>query len=427
MLPVQQRLDVGSLIASPGTSASSGADAAQALFREARRRRRRRWLSGIAVVLVASAAVAVSTVTRPHRAAGHEDGRTGPADGALGARSSAAAAVWFDGNRLRVGYVHVGGRVTQRAGPEVNADLLPLVPAGGRVYWVDPAGTFVAALGQWSQVVQYLDLTTGKVGTAGPGQTVFLSADGRYLLMSQTARTLTQTPVTGGTPRQLTLPLGWYLPGGDGLPELVPGQGLATANGIIVQSAESPGWRAQALGLWDPRGGKVAVIGRELAVIDAYTPPGARYSLLAWLPAACPFPDNCLLKITNTATGSTKTVRSPLPGGFAVGGAFSPDGMQLAVFPQTASRHMTPGSARLAIVNVATGGLRISRAPRLALGMDFAWARWLPGGTHLIVGAGTAPYLVDSATLSARPLFLARGGSGRPDVNFTAAIIAIRR
>src|SRR5260370_1067512 len=155
MLPVQQRLDVGSLIASPGTSASSGADAAQALFREARRRRRRRWLSGIAVV-------------------------------------------------------------------------------------------------------QYLDLTTGKVGTAGPGQTVFLSADGRYLLMSQTARTLTQTPVTGGTPRQLTLPLGWYLPGGDGLPELVPGQGLATANGIIVQSAESPGCRAQALGLRDPPGLKVA-------------------------------------------------------------------------------------------------------------------------------------------------------------------------
>jgi hypothetical protein len=378
------------------------------------------------MVLVVSAAVAVSTVTWLHRATGHEVAGTGPVGMGLGARSSAAAAVWFDGIRLRIGYIHPGGRVTQRAGAEVNADLLPLVPAGARVYWVDPAGTFVAALGHWSQVVKYLDLGTGKIGTAGPGQTVFLSADGRYLLMSQTATTLTQTPVTGGTPRHLTLPRGWYLPGGDGLPDVVAGEGVATANGIIVQSAESLGWRAQALGLWDPRSGKVEVIGRELAVIGAYTPPGARYSLLAWLPAACQFADNCLLKITNTATGSTKTVPSPLPGGFAVGGVFSPDGMQLAVFPQTASRQMTPGSARLAIVNVATGDLRISRAPRLALGMDFAWARWLPGGTHLIVGAGTGPYLVDSATLSARPLFFARG-HGRPAVNFTAAIIAIRR
>jgi hypothetical protein len=426
MLQVQQRLDVGSPITPHGNLDSSGADAAQALFQEARCRRRRRWLTGIAMVLLVGAAVAVSTVTWPHRATGHQVAGTGLAGLGLGARSSGAAAVWFDGVRLRIGDIHPGGRVTERAGAEVNADLLPLVPAGARVYWVDPAGTFLAALGHWSQVVKYLDLGTGKIGTAGPGQTVFLSADGRYLLMSQEATTLTQTPVTGGTPRQLTLPRGWYLPGGDGLPDVVTGEGLATANGIIVQSAENPGWRAQALGLWDPRSGKVEVIGRDLAVIGAYTPPAARYSLLAWLPAACPFPDNCLLAITNTATGSTRTVRSPLPGGFAEGGTFSPNGMQLAVFPQTASRYMTPGSARLAIVNLATGALRISRGPRLALGMDFAWARWLPGGTHLIVGAGTGTYLADSATLSARPLFFARG-HGQSDVNFTAAIIAIRR
>jgi hypothetical protein len=289
----------------------------------------------------------------------------------------------------------------------------------------------VSALGHWSQVVQYLDLATGKTGTAGPGQTVFLSADGRYLFMSQTATSLTETPVTGGAPRELTLPGGWYLPGGDGLPNVVGGDGLATANGIIVQSAESPGLRARTLAVWYPRSGKVAAIGRELAVIGAYTPPGARYSLLAWLPAACPFPDNCLIRITNTATLSTRTVRSPLPGGFAVGGAFSPHGTRLAVFPQTALRRMTPGSARLAIVNLATGAVRMARGPSLALGMDFAWARWLPGGMHLVVGAGTGGYLVDSATLSARPLFFARGHghniANSQDINFTAAVVPLRR
>ena len=76
--------------------------------------------------------------------------------------------------------------------------------AGGRVYWVDPVdpvGAFVPRLGHWSQLVKYLDLATGQIGTEGPGQTVFLSADGRYLLMSQTATSLTETPVTGGAVR----------------------------------------------------------------------------------------------------------------------------------------------------------------------------------------------------------------------------------
>ena len=416
--------------ATPVTPAASGGGAAQALFQEARRRRRRRWLTGMALIVVLSAVGAVAAVTWPHRPAGHDGGGTGPAGTSPGARSSVAA-VWFDGVRLRVGYIHPGGRVTQRAGAEVNADLMPLVQAAGRVYWVDPAGAFVPALGHWSQVVRYLDLATGKTGIAGAGQTVFLSAGGRYLLMSQDATSLTETPVAGtGAPRQLTLPRGWYLPGGDGLPDVGSGEGLATANGIIVQSAESSAWRPRTLGVWDPRSGTVAVIGRELAVIGAYTPPGARFSLLAWLPAACPFPDNCLIRITNTATLSTRTVRSPLPGGFAVGGAFSPDGTQLAVFPQTAPRHAAPGSARLAIVSLATGAVRVAQVPRLALGTDFAWARWLPGGTHLIVGAGAGPYLVDSVTLVARPLSVRGRGhdiGSSQDINFTAAIVPLRR
>lgn len=158
----------------------------------------------------------------------------------LAARSSAPAAVWFDGTRLHVGAIHPGGRVTQSAGAEVDADLLPLVPAGGRVYWVDPAGTYVPALGHWSQVVQYLDMATGKIGTAGPGQTVFRSADGRYLLMSQTATSLSETPLSGGAPRQLTLPGGWYLPGGDGLPDVLSGAGLATANGPRLAPGSLP-------------------------------------------------------------------------------------------------------------------------------------------------------------------------------------------
>ena len=53
---------MGSLIAPPGSAGSAGADAAQALFQEARRRRRRRWLAGIAAVVVTGAVVALSAV-----------------------------------------------------------------------------------------------------------------------------------------------------------------------------------------------------------------------------------------------------------------------------------------------------------------------------------------------------------------------------
>jgi hypothetical protein len=393
----------------------------QALFREARRRRQRRWLAGIAAVVLAVSVAAVATTTISHRTLTREPGRTGPPAGAPAGPSSVAA-VWVDGSSLYIGYLHPGGGVTERVVAEVNADTLPLLQAGGRVYWVDPAGTFVPALGHWSQVVRYLDVATGAIGTAGAGQTVFASADGRDLFMSQTATTLTETPVTGGgAVRSLTLPRGWYLPGGDGLADLFSGAGLATANGIVVQSQTSPDPDGLVLGLWNPDGGRVAVIGRARAVIDAYTPPGARYSLLAWLPAGCRPAGGCPLAITNTATLSARTVRSPLRGGFAIGGAFSPagsSGARLAVFLNASSGN----TGRLALVDLATGALRIAARLSLPMGEDIGWVRWLPDGTHLIAGAadGTS-YLVSIATLSATPLVAAPGSAA--GIDYTTAIV----
>ena len=57
----------------------------------------------------------------------------------------------------------------------------------------------------------------------------------------------------------------------------------------------------------------------------AATAPGARYSLVAWAPADCPFSGDCPVEITNTATLATISVRSPLHHGFASAGVvFSP-------------------------------------------------------------------------------------------------------
>jgi hypothetical protein len=58
----------------------------------------------------------------------------------------------------------------------------------------------------------------------------------------------------------------------------------------------------------------------------------------------------------------------------------------------------------------------------MPLGLDYGWARWLPAGGRLIAGALAGGYLVDAATLNARPLHT-RNGSGPSGINYTAVVI----
>ena len=265
------------------------------------------------------------------------------------------------------------------------------------------------------------DLRRNLVVEGERGRTID-SADGRYLLMSQTATSLTQTPVTGGTPRTLTLPPGWYLPGGDGLADVYSGAGVATANGILVQSGQSPGPGGTVIGLWNPVGHRVTVIGRAQAVIGAHTPPGAGDTQLAWIPAGC---GDCPVRITDTATMAVRSVRSPLGHGFARGGAFSPDGTTLALFARLDNRD----AARLMLVDLATGSARVAREPQLAVGAGIGWAQWVPDGRRLVMGPASTGggYLVDTVTLSARPLTVIRGNGRDPtssqDPNYTTVLI----
>jgi hypothetical protein len=400
----------------PPARAAADDPVVQVLFAEARRRRRIRVTRSIIVVALAVAAIALG-LAWPRHAPGRSGSGPAPAGGsgtAHAAKVPLLAWVGFN-DRLVLGNL---ATFTTRVVAKVNADpATPLVSFGGHLYWINQSGGQVDGA-YWPRTIEELNLATGTSTDIGPGEFMFLSADGRRLYISQTDTTLAELPAgAAGRVRQLTLPAGWYLPGGFG---------VAVANGIVVQSNDAHALaRPPDLAVWNPQTGQVTVIGRAVGnavanAIGAYTPRGAGYSLLAWMPASCRFP-SCPVTITNTATLASRTLRSPLRYGFVLGGAFSPDGRQLAVFVNDDPR-AGGETAELAIASTATGTVRLVPRVRMTVGEDADWVRWLPGGTRLIVLANR-DYLVTAATLAARPFRFTGGGQ---DVNFSAELIRAR-
>ena len=401
-------------IAPPHPGAPGTADA---LFAEAKRRRRRRRLAGLAVVLALAAAAGVAfMVARPNRvpAAAGADGRTARPASAPGA-ALAGSVAWVDYR----GRVHLGDLATgaQRVIARSRAyPAIPLVQAGGRLYWSAPTGAH--------GLVQELNPATGRVRSVGVGQgifSVFTSGNGRQVFFAPTDTRIVELPARGaGARHEFTLPPGWRLPYGGS---------TGTAGGILVESGGQTARAHTVMAVWDPKTGALKAIGRDIVVMAASTPPGARHSLLAWLPARCAAGQNCPLRITNTATLATKTVRSPLHHGFAAGAAFSRGGTQLAVFVN--GNNLGTGAVQLAMVDTGTGALRLAGAVRLGIGEDRAWALWLPGGKYLLTGGAVSSYAVTAATLSARPLyFIHRQGhyiEASQDINYSAVILPPQR
>jgi hypothetical protein len=400
-------------VLAPSTQTSPDEGRIRVLFDAARRRRRRRLrLTGIVMSLVLAAGASAVAVTFSRQSGSPVGSRPAGAaragSGPGGPRSPLVA--WFDyGSRL-----HVGDLATraQRVVTEADADpSTPMAEAGGRVYWINVGTSF--------QFVQALDLATGKISDLGLGQSVFPSADGQRIFIAE-ANSVTEVPAAGGAGRQLSPPPGWYLPGdGTGGPLDQP---MAVAGGILVQSSPAQARPVPVtLADWDVRTGHVTVLGRvisaDFGVIGVSTPPGSGPGLVAWVPPACRI--WCAIRIASTSTDSGPTLRSPLGHGFALGGAFSPDGRQLAVFV-----NRTPGQggewAQLAIANSRTGALRLVPGVRIVVGEAVSWARWLPGGRQLIVAGLRGSYLVNAATRSAKPFTFRHDRSGP---NYSAVIV----
>ena len=403
------------MIAPPRPGARSAAEA-EALFAEAHRRRRRRRLAGGVACLVLAGLIAAGLLTAwPRHGAGTHPGHLGAA-AAPGFTLPPVRVAWVDYS----GQLHVGNLATRAQHVVATVDAAsgdPMIQAGGRLYWAD-SNMDVAPIRDY-------DIATGKIGYLARGDSVFASADRLHLYIVQTVTRLIELPADGvGAARQLALPAGWHMSGLLG--------NWSVAGGIVVySSAADPARRPVTLAIWSPRTGHVKIIGRDLDIIDTYTPPGARYSLLAWTSADCA--QHCPVAITNTSTQGRLTVRSPNRYGFTYGGpfssgAFSPDGKRLAVFLNTANPqdpYNTPHSV-LAIVNIRTGTLRLVPAASLVTTEDVGWARWLPGGNRLIIGAEGGSYAVDAVTLATRPFSFVSNGEDiitSGDINFSAIIL----
>jgi len=370
----------------------------------------------IAIGLAASAAALLANWP-------HHSGAPGRSDASAAALSAvqlpAAQVAWVDYN----GRLHIGSLITgqQRVAAAANSDpVVPLIAAGDHLYWVNAGGTY------WQ--IQSLDLATGKIASRGFGMSVFASPDGRQVFIAQTGESLLEFPAAGGPSRTLNLPAGWFVAGlNDDFTSPA-----AVAGGVLVQAGDSASTaRPTRLAVWNPDSGRLTLISSGVSasggLLGTVTPPGANYSLVAWWRGSC-YPSSCTIEITNTGTRSTRTLRSPLGHGFANGVAFSPDGAELAAFANNFGLSTTPAPAELAIISTRTGDARLVQRVSLLMGQDIAWARWLPGGKILLVGASTFSGVVNSETLSARPYYFFAHGrdpyiEDSQDVNYSTVVI----
>jgi hypothetical protein len=391
----------------------------EVLFAEARRRRRRRRLVGTAVSLVLAGAAAAGVIAgggRHGAAIRTSDGKR-PAVAAKSQASRlglpAVRLAWLDNGLLMVGDPAAGAF---RTGPAVDASTsAPLVFAAGRLYWADSYRD--------DAPIREYDLATGGVRYLQRGEAVFASIDGRHLYIARSSRVLLELPADGsGRPVVLGTPAGWYMSGLSA--GWVP---MQAAGGIIVHSRDDQRKIPARMreGLWNPATGRVRILGAGIDVVGVYTPPGARYSLLAWAPAVREFARDDSLRITGTSTGATVVVRSPLHHGFAASGApaFSPDGKQMAVFVRTARLGSSSGMSRLAIVDTSTGAVRLVPGTALDTTEDAFWAIWLPGSQRVLAGAVGSAYVVDPRTLAVRPFTF----FGSSTDGFSAIVLPARR
>jgi hypothetical protein len=379
-------------------------DEAQLLFPEAKQRRRHRWfVAGVAVLVVlvgTTAGLVVSSGGRGGAPSLPSAGKTHPPT--VGSDHSVlpgiTRVVWYASGGLHVGDPSKG---SDRVVAQVDATTTRLVRIGGRVYFFQRGGPDVSAANGGHRIAD-LDIRSGRVHVLSSGINLTTTADGRNLLVALDPNHLVELSPTGARLSPV-----WTVPPGYTVNTYAPQHPLAAvAGGIAVESARpaSSTSGAYVLALWYPTTGTIRVVGRDAFVIGSYTRPGTNHSMLAWIDGSGSGVDGDRLAITDTATMHTRLVSSPLSGvltsavqeagsdvvefgsNFLGGGAFSPDGRQLAAFVSAFRPHDWP-NAQLALVDPNTGSVQLVANTVIQIGEPAGWAIWSPTGGQLFGGS----------------------------------------
>lgn len=391
------------IVATPPVSPES--DAAQVLFREARQRRRRRRL--VAVIVVAAFVLVGTTAGFVANGGGGGSAPISPSTlratpPTVGQSHSAlpgtTEVVWFASGGLHLGIPSQG---SDRVVAQVDAAATRLVSIGSRVYFFERGSPDVSALNGGNRIAE-LDTRSGRVHSLGAGINLTTTTDRRDLLVALDPIHLVELSPSG-----TRLSPVWTVPSGYTLNTYASQHPLAAvAGGIAVESTRPASLNSGAyvLAIWYPTRGTVRVLGRDTFVIGSYTPPGANHSLLAWIDGSGAGVNVNRLAITDTATMKTRLISSPqsgvfssavpqygpevmeFGGNFLGGGAFSPDGRQLAAFVSAFRPHDWP-DAQLVLVNPNTGSVQLIANTVVQIGEPAGWATWSPTGSDLFGGS----------------------------------------
>jgi hypothetical protein len=390
---------------------------ADVLFQEAHERRRRRHRRGMlaaALVLAVGAATVGFGLAARHKSPQHPASRpAGPPTAKQSNRLPQVA--WVDYQHQ----VHIGSLQTHQqhvVSSDGGSPTTPLVVSGDTLFWVAP--------GAMSPEIMAYDELSGRLRPFAAGTQVFNATGSSDVFVADgNNSTIARYRLDGQLMQRFALPAGWFLPQADERGNAAP----AVADGrILVQSqppfqTQTSGSQPATLAVWTPTTGKVRPLGAISTTVATFTDSQGDNSLVVWLPETCRASNNCMLNLTDLATGTTKRIRSPLGYGFDNGGAFSPDGRQLAVFAKTNPGFSDP-ETRLALIDVTTGSLRLVPGATLAIGEALAWAQWLPRSGQVIVGGLQADhFLVDSSTLRSTSFSFLHDGN--QDVNYSAVVL----
>ena len=305
--------------------------------------------------------------------------------------------MWFASGGLHLGNPSQG---SDRVVAQVDATATRLVSIGSRVYFFRRGSPDVSAANGGNRIA-VLDIGSGRVHSLGAGINLTTTTDGRDLLVALDPIHLVELSPTGARLSPV-----WTVPSGYTLNTYASQHPLAAvAGGIAVESTRpSPTSGAYVLAIWYPSRGTIRVLGHDAFVIGSYTRPGANHSLLAWIDGSGAGADVNRLAITDTATMTTRLISSPLSGVFSSavpqygsdvaefgsnflgGGAFSPDGRQLAAFVSAFRPHDWP-NAQLVLVNPNTGSVQLIANTVVQIGEPAGWATWSPTGSDLFGGS----------------------------------------